>query len=76
VVVVVGLTLEEMLVVRAASEYQLNEPNEQDAESVAEFPSQRGVGAELTKVGALGIAFTRTEILLDAPLHEPTTQAT
>jgi hypothetical protein len=65
----VGDTTFEVLVVNAASLYQVNVPTEQVPVRVLEEPEQMEDGLAVNPVGATGMAITATVTTLEATLQ-------
>ncbi len=72
---VVGETVLEMVVVKAASLNQFSVPNEQVPASVLDCPEQIAEGLAVKAVGADGIVVTLTVTLADGLVQIPFTQA-
>jgi uncharacterized protein YaiI (UPF0178 family) len=72
---VVGETVLEMVVVKAASLNQVNVPSEQFPASVLDSPEQIADGLAVKPVGADGIVVTLTVTLADGLVQIPFTQA-
>ncbi len=70
----VGETVLEMVVVKAASLNQVNVPSEQFPERVLEAPEQMADGLAVTAVGAAGVVVTETVTLVAKLLQVPFTQ--
>ncbi len=72
---VVGETVLEMVVVKAASLNQVKVPSEQFPESVLDSPEQIAEGLAVKAVGAVGIVVTLTVTLAEGLVQIPFTQA-
>ncbi len=73
--VVVGETVLEIVVVKAASLNQVRVPSEQFPESVLDSPEQIADGLVVNAVGADGIVVTLTVTLAEGLVQIPFTQA-
>jgi hypothetical protein len=73
--VIVGETVLEMVVVKAASLNQVNVPSEQFPERVLDSPEQIAEGLAVNAVGADGMVVTLTVTFADGLVQIPLTQA-